>query len=294
MLDFEHLDGISISSGTVVCFSIYAGLIVCLISSKWLSDIRVSISLLLILILSALFYGLLKPTALPLIVSLFLSGFVFSCTENIVRKIALLSLSVLAVAFSLHLIPGFNNELIFSTPSFGASKLPFKLYANLDKALAGVALILAMRGTIKWRITGEELYLIIASIGFFFGISIILGAPFEPKVGELTLAFIFFNLLVTCLAEEAFFRLVVQNGLTQLSKGFLSGWFAVLITAILFMLAHFHTGVGAEKRLFLIFLAGFLYGAVYLKKKSLGSAVAIHFGINVIHFSFFSYPATFH
>ena len=127
----------------------------------------------------------------------------------------------------------------------------------------------------------------------FFGICWLIGAKPDLKFGELTFAFFFFNLFVTCVAEEAFFRLVIQEKLAKYLPTRYPSHLAVFFTALIFMLAHFHTGVDAEKRLALIFLAGFLYGAIYLRSKSLGSAIVSHFAINIIHFSFFTYPATF-
>jgi membrane protease YdiL (CAAX protease family) len=244
-------------------------------------------------VLSAVSFKLIELYALPFIVVLFITVLIHSNTQGVTQKGALIFLSGLAFAFSLHIIPGFNNELLFSSEQFGLSDLPFKLSAKLNKALAGFAILMAMSQHLTWRISFNTLKLILGSILLFFLLCLLLGAKLDPKLGELTLAFIFFNLLVTCIAEEAFFRLVIQNGIYNVSKGFLGGWFAVFLTAVIFMLAHFHTGIGADKRLLLIFIAGLLYGGIYLKSKSFGSAVFAHFTINIIYFSLFAFPATF-
>mgnify|MGYP000476911776 CR=1 FL=1 len=255
---------------------------------------KVSLSLLSILLLSAVSFQLIEFYALPFIVVLFATSLVHISSQGATKKLATLFLSGCALAFSLHIIPGFNNELLFSSERFGASNLPFKLYANLDKALAGFALLIAIGHNLKWGVTLKSLNFIFCTTLLFFSLCLLLDAKLDPKLGELTLAFMFFNLVVTCIAEETFFRLVVQNGIHNLSKGFMKGWFAVFIAAFIFMLAHFHTGAGAEKRLLLIFIAGLLYGGIYLKSKSFGSAVIAHFTINMIYFSFFAFPATFH
>ena len=283
----------SISNGTLICFSIYAGLAISLITQKHPNNIKVSLFLLFTLLLSSAIFELLKLPAMPYVAALYFSSFMLSHKINFIRKTSLFILIALSLAFSLHLIPGFKNEIIFLSPSFGLSEQPYKLNANLDKALAAIAIILAMRSTVKWKTSIKELYLILTAITIFFTVSILFDAKPDPKLGAFTLAFIFFNLSVTCLAEEVFFRLIIQDWLFKFSKGALNGWLAVFITAVIFMLAHFHTGVDADKRLFLIFIAGILYGGIYLKNKSLGSAIIMHFGINIIHFSFFAYPATF-
>ena len=286
---------IIISYGTVISFSIYAILITSFIVTKSCLQIKISLSLLSLLLLAAASFKLIEFYALPFIVALFAVAFIHIGSNGLkIKRLALLFLSGLVLTFSLHIIPGFNNELLFSSKHFGASGLPFKLYANLDKALAGFAILIAIGQNLKWRISLKTFYLILCTTFAFFAFSFLLGAKLDPKLGELTFAFIFFNLLVTCIAEEAFFRLVIQNSTHKLSKGFMKGWLAVFITAIIFMLAHFHTGVGAEKRLLLIFIAGLLYGGIYLKTKSFGSSVVAHFTINIIYFSFFAFPATFH
>ena len=284
---------VSISQGTVLSFSIYAILILSFITTKPSQKMKVSLSLLSLFLLSAASFKLIELYALPFIIVLFAAALVHIGSQGAAKKLGLLILSGLALVFSLHIIPGFNNELLFSSKYFGESGLPYKLYANLDKALAGFAILIAIGQNLTWRVSLKDTYLILCTTFTFFAICLLLGAKLDPKLGELTLAFIFFNLLVTCIAEEAFFRLVIQNEIHHLSKGFMKGWFAAFITAIIFMLAHFHTGVGAEKRLLLIFIAGLFYGGIYLKSKSFGSVVIAHFTINIIYFSFFAFPATF-
>jgi len=286
------------SFGVGVCFAIYAAQVFSLLAISSTHKTKYCFTLLLLSYLSALFFDLATIISLPFILALFLAGYLYQQHEFLfshrwTKRVLLLCLVLLSLAFSLHVIPGFNNALIFLSASFGASGLPFKLYANLDKAIAGCVLILAMGEAVKWKISVQTLYMIALGSLCFFSVAVLIGANVELKFGELTLAFIFFNLFVTCFAEEAFFRLVVQRGLNRLSHAWLKGWFSVVVTAFIFMLAHYHTGVDSDKRMLLIFLAGLLYGAVYLRSKSLGSAIAVHFVINFIHFSFFTYPATF-
>lgn len=239
---------------------------------------------------------LLSHLSAPFITLLFLSAY---CAIDRPRKhllfssISIVVLALLSLLFAIHKIPGFNESILFSSDAFGASGLPFQLKANLDKALAALALLIAFSQQVKWQISLSDFRFIIISLLGFFSVCWLMGADTEPKFGELTFAFMFFNLFVTCLAEEAFFRLIIQTKLTQWFSGPSAPYLAVLITGVIFMLAHFHTGEGADKRLALILLAGLLYGMAYMRSKSLGSAIALHFSINIIHFSFFAYPATF-
>lgn len=249
--------------------------------------------LLIALIFASSAFQLITLTAWPFIIILYGCAFSYVRTRGIIQKIALIALSLLALAFSLHIIPGFKPELLFYREPFGLSNFPYKLNANLDKALAGFAILVALGQKESWCVSTKTLTQILYVAFVLFAFSFLLGAQLDPKFGQLTFAFIFFNLFVTCIAEEAFFRLVIQNSIHKISKGLIGGWLAVLITALVFMLAHFHTGEGATQRLLLIFIAGIIYGGIYLKSKCFGSAVLAHFSINMIYFSFFTFPATF-
>lgn len=287
---------IVISTSTGLAFLLYACLVFCLIFSK--QDIRNPLATLLLfcLVIVSWFFELINPISLPFISLLYLCAFCsfkLAATYQQTSRITLFCLTLLSFVFATHHIPGFNNAGLFSSDTFGLSQLPFQLNANLDKALAAIAILLACQDKLKWRISLNDGKFIVVSLVIFFAIATLLGAKTDFKFGELTLAFIFFNLFVTCLAEEAFFRFLIQDKLAKWLPGKFSEILAVLITAGILMLAHFHTGEGADKRLALIFLAGVLYGAVYLRSKSLGSAILMHFSINIIHFSFFTYPATF-
>lgn len=287
---------IVLSIELVLVFSAYAGILIKLLLSEQRFRNLHLIGAITALVFLAGLTGLLGYASVPFICLLFLSAY---CSVNRprnhqrARNVATLLLGVLCFLFATHHIPGFNNPLVFNSDAFGQSGLPFSLYANLDKALAGLALILAFRGQFIWRVGKHDGRFIGLYLLAFFSICCLFGAKLDPKFGTLTFAFIFFNLAITCVAEEAFFRLLIQQKLAQYLPTHYAPQIAVLLTALIFMLAHFHTDEDAAQRLVLIFLAGLAYGAVYLRHKSLGSAIILHFLINLIHFSFFAYPARF-
>lgn len=287
---------IVINPPTIFTFLFYGCFVLWLVFNKQEKKNALILLWISILVLFSWFGEIVSLISLPFICLLFLCAFgSFSLAQSHQRisLIATICLTLLSFTFAIHKIPGFNNAMVFSSDAFGLSNLPFELNANLDKALAAIAILIAFHNKLKWRISLIDGKLIVVSLVVFFALATLLGAQTDIKFGELTLAFIFFNLFVTCLAEEAFFRLLIQEKLAQWLPGKFSTSLAVLITALIFMMAHFHTGEDADKRLALIFLAGVLYGAVYLRSKSLGSAILMHFSINIIHFSFFTYPATF-
>ncbi len=110
---------------------------------------------------------------------------------------------------------------------------------------------------------------------------------FSPKVPDFWLAFIAINLLFTCVAEEAFFRGLLQTKLSQLITVKRLAIFAPLITAAVFALAHF---IGGWSYVLVSGVAGFGYSYIFYKTQRLEWAILCHWLVNVSHFFLFTYP----
>ncbi len=251
----------------------------------------------MLLLASATYFNLIALEALAFI-SLFIGSAVLTSHQaKTIRYFAWVAVTVLSLAFALHLIPGFHNPVIFHSDGLGTSALPFTLRANLDKAFAAIMILSLMIDRLSLpKLTGflkADLTILIIGIPAILLVGYLMGLNLEPKIGQLTLAFAFFNLFTTCLAEEAFFRLLIQDSLWRRIHIRQAGLIAWSVSALLFTLAHFHTGPGAGERLFLIFLAALLYAGVYWRSRCFLSAVITHFLLNFLHLSFFTYPASF-
>lgn len=204
-------------------------------------------------------------------------------------------IGLVSLLLALHLVEGFSNTKIYSSRAFGESGLPFQLYLNIDKSLAALIVLNAFGHKERWRISLNALVWIIFAILAFFLFALVLGATTDLKLSVLTLQFAVLNLMTTCLAEEAFFRLMIQNQIAQrvrVTSAYVREFLPIVLTAVVFTLAHFHVTEGYVLRLLLIFSAGLIYGLIY-SRFGLGAAVFVHFLINIIHFIFFAYPATF-
>jgi membrane protease YdiL (CAAX protease family) len=91
------------------------------------------------------------------------------------------------------------------------------------------------------------------------------------------------------MAEEAFFRGFIQKNLSLMMKKIQHGdYLALLIAAVLFGLAHYPGGI---KYVILATVAGLGYVWVYLTTKRIEGSILTHFGLNLTHFLFFTYPA---
>jgi membrane protease YdiL (CAAX protease family) len=94
---------------------------------------------------------------------------------------------------------------------------------------------------------------------------------------------------LTALPEEALFRGVLQSLITKGLGGTAgAATAAIVIAGVLFGLAHL---AGGPVAVVLASAAGLGYGWIYSSTRSIGAAIAVHSGLNVLHLLFFSYPA---
>jgi uncharacterized protein len=110
----------------------------------------------------------------------------------------------------------------------------------------------------------------------------------DPKWPPQAWTFLTLNLLFTCVAEEAFFRGVIQEQLTRaLERRPRLVWFPVAVSTLVFALAHASGGLPLVA---LAALAGLGYSVVYSITRRIEAAILVHFAVNAIHFVGFSYP----
>lgn len=206
----------------------------------------------------------------------------------------------LALAMALHKLPGFHNLLLLDGIRLSPLASPFTLYANVDKGLAGLCLLVfasrpdpgASSGLRLWR---QAAGWALACSGTMLLVAWLTGLVrpeprwvATPDWWRLSLMFLAVNLLLTCVAEEAFFRGLIQGRLARLltARGW-PAWPAVGVAAVLFGAAHLGGGVLYAM---VATLAGVGYGMACLHTGRVGVAIAVHFAVNGMHFLFFTYP----
>ncbi|MBI3562180.1 MAG: CPBP family intramembrane metalloprotease [Gammaproteobacteria bacterium] len=202
---------------------------------------------------------------------------------------------VCALVLGLHRMPGFVPQVIMQNVLFTATAQAYTLSLHFDKTLVGVFILgwwypRPLWHT-SWRATVitllRSLPVVIASVVL---VSVLLGyVRFEPKLVPGLGRWIWVNLLLTCTAEEAFFRGLIQRLLMLgWSHRPLGKWMATAIAAILFGLAHAGGGGGY---VLLAVTAGFGYGTVYTLTGRIEASIVCHFSVNLIHILLFTYPA---
>lgn len=210
-------------------------------------------------------------------------------------RIALFSLTlVLSLALALHLLPGFKNPLLIENVKMSAGSTPFTQYANFDKASVGLFLLLFVCPRVS---SARELGQVMRTTALpalvtaivVLALSLVTGfTHIDVKVPGFTAVFLVTNLLFTCVAEEAFFRGLIQSKLSAaLSKHRYGDFVAVGCSGLLFGIAHLAGGP-----LYAMFAttAGLGYAYVYAKTKRIEAAIAAHFLVNALHFVLLTYP----
>lgn len=218
------------------------------------------------------------------------------------REIALMLLMlVLGLALSLHLLPGFLNPSYLVAAS--DERPPTLKYLNFDKGVAGMLMLavlaaqqrrarvasatamsrLAQRaGTPPWALPA----VVAVTLGLPWLLAVVSG------IGQPTLRwpdhaglFLTANLFLTCVAEEAAFRGVVQGLLARRLGTDLRtarGWVPVVAAALLFGAAHAAGGIAYVG---LASLAGLGYGLIYALTRRIEAAIGLHVALNALVFT---------
>ena len=185
-------------------------------------------------------------------------------------------------------IPEVESVLLLDKVYASVDSIPFTLYLNLDKTVTAFVLAVAIPGLFQ-RVSEKKqrwqswLLLALGLLAIQM-LACILGLvrP-EVKVPSWWWMFALHNLLITCVAEEAFFRGYIQRGITNL-WGASAG---LICASTLFGLAHYP---GGAVYMCLAGLTGIGYGAAWCMTGRLWAPVLTHFLFNLVHLFFYTYP----
>jgi hypothetical protein len=201
---------------------------------------------------------------------------------------------LVALTLAMHLAPGFKNPKLYDAIQFSPLSAPISVYLNFDKAAAGLALLVYL--CVKPRspeLMGNALRT--TAMCSIVTVAIVIGAAlaahyiaFDPKPLAQVATFVAVNFVFACVAEEAFFRGVLQERLRRVLGSRPIGMIVTIgISAALFGLVH---AAGGPKLIALATVAGFGYAFTYAKTERVEASIAVHALVNAAHFAFFTYP----
>lgn len=200
---------------------------------------------------------------------------------------------LLALALGLVLVPGFPRTVLVADTVLTPGAAPFALGLGFPKVAGGILILGLINETRvrSWRELGDVLRraapILLATALVVMVFTLVAGyVRFEPKWTPIFFAWAVTNLFFTCLSEEAFFRGFLQAELARLGG---RRWTiaALAVSSLLFGLAHFGGGV---TYVVAATLAGIGYGLAYQVTQRIEAAMAVHFGLNAVHFLLFTYP----
>ncbi|WP_299598002.1 CPBP family intramembrane glutamic endopeptidase [uncultured Microbulbifer sp.] len=181
------------------------------------------------------------------------------------------------------LIPG-NDHILLMDPYLESGS---EIYPSFRPAKAIIALTVVLFMLVRPQpLKGRDLPVMAIAIVT----PILIGAlflEFQPKLTATIALAALLNLLVVCIAEEGFFRWVIQRGLGQWLNRW--PWIATILVTLLF--TYLHTGWAASiTMLILVGVAGLGYALVWQLRGSFWACVFTHSGVNVLHMVLLKYP----
>lgn len=192
---------------------------------------------------------------------------------------------------------GFAYPQLLSLAGDGGESARYELLIDFAKGVAGFLLLYLL-----WPKLGENEFvastwlsvsLLLLAPLFIISVAIsVLGLQSQPKSIEQILQFAAVNLLITCVAEEVFMRFLFQQNLRNAVASFTSNrtlqeFIPLLLVTGIFVAIH--SGISGAA-IWVYALAGFLYGLSYTLSKNILYPIAIHFLVNLVHFSFLTFP----
>ena len=214
------------------------------------------------------------------------------------RFLAHLGFVILAFGLFFHKIPGLNNLKVFDNIEVCQGCVPLTMYLNLEGGIIAFLLLsmlipLAHSGKDWAQIFKTASFWLILCVLVLMATALYIGhVKFDMKFPPQTYLFALNNLILVCIAEEAFFRGYIQKYLACFCARYrFPKVLALVIVSLLFGFRHLSGGLPLMG---LSAVAGLFYGAAYMKTGRIEASIMTHFGLNLIHFLFFSYPFLVH
>ena len=234
---------------------------------------------------------------IPVLILLFCHYFLKKDIQKGTRFLLFGTATLISLALAFHFLPGFKSWHIASNLVLSPGAYPYNLWLNFDKPFIG---IFALALGIPLITSRSQLYKVLKTAIplSILGILIIMGislhfdlVKFNPKIPVIFFVWFIDNLIFVSIPEEAFFRGFIQQEIYNwFGKTSTAAIGSIFFTSLIFTLLHV-IWVADLPFLAVVFTTSIIFGTIYQITKSIEASILCHFGLNLIHFLFFSYPA---
>lgn len=249
-------------------------------------EVRILPWLVLYLLATALAVAAGAVTAGGLVVLALLLGVAWQAhrASGRARLFLILLFAALALALSTQAVPGIGKVTSpVSSINVGKVSAGLLLFALLVPRVSSAADVQR-----SWRPT---LAIGVVGTAVTVGTAMALGyVHFEPKLPAGTAVILASNLLFTCIAEESFFRGLLQEEMHRAAeRSHRRGMHAVAVAVSAIVFGAAHAGGGMHYVL-LATLGGITNALAYAKARKVEASAVTHFMLNAAHFIFFAHP----
>lgn len=189
-----------------------------------------------------------------------------------------------------HFIPGFHNPKVLDNVLISSQSVPYSMYFNLDKSLIPFILtcmiptLFCTDECLKKTLSFPRILFLVCFLGMLLWVATFLKI-IKPEfhVPSWIILFVWVNLFFVSYVEEAFFRGYFQQRFSL----WIGRYPALILASLLF--ASYHLKIGYLLALF-AFFAGIAYGLAWMWSGRVWVSTIFHFGLNLVHLLFFTYP----
>lgn len=212
-----------------------------------------------------------------------------------IKEGAFILLLVISYQLLCNRLPGFGAAAVYADVIFGSSIFGATLELHFNQAMVGLILFGLLVTPIRTKAELKEACwharfapLLMVAV-YATGMMQWLSEDF--KFNHYVVWFWVANLFFICIAEEVFFRVLIQRRL----EGYIGGtgsetvYLAAVVTAVIYTITHYNPAIPIPE-MPLVFLSGLLFGYVYAATRRLELSVFFHMLYNGLSMMIFAYP----
>jgi len=266
-----------------------------LIAAIWVPSIRIKMAIFFVMAITGMLSGWVEPvfiasSGLMLVVALWARHAI----GKVSTTLAYTSVVIVALALGVHLFPGYGAISLLPntqiTDLTGWEQLRFMV----DKPMVGVVLLsvfyqdrLIKTVTQLKKALSNSMPFTLVGIVMVYGLGLAIGyVQFDWSPSVVIFLWLARNLFFTVVAEEALFRGVIMDGLAKWWTFKHSAWAALMVSSILFGIAHI---AGGMEYVFLASISGAIYGYAMMRSGRIEMAILAHLLLNTGHILILSY-----